>query len=68
METHRRVDRHRIVLGLSAAGVTYQRIAGYLGVGSRQRVQQLLLEAVQTLPALARGASNTPRAAIAHFF
>lgn len=61
METQRRVDRHRIVLGLSAAGVTYQHIAAYLGVGSRQRVQKLLLEALQTLPALARELGVTGR-------
>jgi len=48
-----RIDRLRGVLGLSASGLTYQQIGGYIGVSSRQRVQQLVVDAVALLPQLA---------------
>ncbi len=54
MNRHKeKLDRLRGVLGLSAAGMTYQQIGGYIGVGSRQRVQQLVVNAVAKLPQLA---------------
>lgn len=56
-----RLERLRGVIGLSAAGMTYQQIGGYLGVSSRQRVQQLVVEAVARLPQLARSLGVTGR-------
>lgn len=56
-----KLERLRGVLGLSAAGLTYQQIGGYIGVGSRQRVQQLVVEAVERLPRLARSLGVTGR-------
>ncbi len=49
-----KMDRLRGVLGLSASGLTYQQIGGYIGVSSRQRVQQLVVIAVNKLPELAK--------------
>ena len=46
-------ERLRVVIGLSAAGMTYDEMARYIGVGSRQRVQQLVVSAVAKLPQLA---------------
>ena len=48
-----REERFRVVLGLSAAGITYEDMARYVGVGTRQRVQQLVVSAVDKLPELA---------------
>ena len=48
-------ERLRVVIGLSAAGMTYDEMARYSGVGSRQRVQQLVVSAVAKLPQLAEG-------------
>ncbi len=48
-----RLERFSGVLGLSAAGMTYQQIGSFIGVSSRQRVQQLVVDAVDMLPDLA---------------
>lgn len=54
-------ERFRVVLGLSAAGMTYEEMARYIGVGSRQRVQQLVVNAVAKLPQLAERLGVTGR-------
>ncbi len=56
-----RVERFRVVLGLSAAGMTYEEITRFIGVGSRQRVQQLVVDAVTELPQLAEHLGVTGR-------
>ena len=53
IEWKTRDERFRMVLGLSAADMTYEEMARYIGVGSRQRVQQLVVSAVAKLPRLA---------------
>lgn len=54
-------DRFRVVLGLSAAGMTYDEMTHYVGVTTRQRVQQLVVNAVATLPQLAERLNVTGR-------
>jgi len=54
-------ERFRAVLGLSAAGMTYEEMARYIGVGSRQHVQQLVVRAVAKLPQLAERLGVTGR-------
>ena len=56
-----RLERLRGVIGLSASGMTYQQIGSFIGVGSRQRVQQLVVEAVERLPEVARDLGVTGR-------
>ncbi len=56
-----KVERYRVVIGLSAAGMTYDEMARYVGVGTRQRVQQLVLTAVAKLPLLAERLKVTGR-------
>lgn len=56
-----KLERLRGVLGLSAAGMTYEEMTRYIGVGSRQRVQQLVVDAVAKLPELAERLGVTGR-------
>jgi len=56
-----KVERFHVVLGLSAADMTYDAMAPFIGVGSRQRVQQLVVDAVATLPQLAERLGVTGR-------
>ena len=54
-------ERLRVVIGLSAAGMTYEEMTRYIGVNSRQRVQQLVVNAVAKLPQLAHSLGVTGR-------
>ena len=56
-----KLERLRGVLGLSAADMTYEEMARFIGVGSRQRVQQLVVDAVDRLPQLAERLGVTGR-------
>lgn len=61
MKRKAKLERLRGVLGLSAAGMTYEEMTQFIGVGSRQRVQQLVMVAVDTLPQLAERLGVTGR-------
>ncbi len=61
IEQRTKDERFRVVLGLSAADMTYEEMARYIGVGSRQHVQQLVVNAVSKLPQLAARLGVTGR-------
>jgi len=61
MEQKSKNERFRAVLGLSAADMTYDKIASYIGVTSRQRARQVVVEAVAALPELAERLRVTGR-------
>jgi len=56
-----KIERLRGVLGLFAAGMKYKEMARFIGVGTRQRAQQLVVEAVEQLPEVARRLAVTGR-------